>query len=214
MSAKNGKPCKKCGAAEWGSQGRCKQCARDSSARWRKSNPDRHRETSRRWARENPKTKKENDRRWRETNPEHTKEYRRKWYEVNSEAVNEKARDWARANPDRHRENSRRWSQNNPEAVRAKKHRRKAKVKGTGGSFTSSEWKTIVEYYGNKCLRCGRDDVKLTPDHVIPLSKGGTSNIDNIQPLCLSCNSSKGTKIIDYRPGAGLGRWIQKKLFG
>ncbi len=39
----------------------------------------------------------------------------------------------------------------------------------------------------------------LTPDHIIPLSQKGPNTIDNIQPLCLNCNSSKGTKTIDYR---------------
>jgi hypothetical protein len=31
------------------------------------------------------------------------------------------------------------------------------------------------------------------------LSKGGTNYIDNIQPLCLTCNLRKARTIIDYR---------------
>ena len=63
------------------------------------------------------------------------------------------------------------------------------------------------------CPLC-KTDVKLTADHVIPISKGGSSFIENMQPLCRSCNSRKKNKTIDYRPGSGLGRWIQRKLFG
>lgn len=70
----------------------------------------------------------------------------------------------------------------------------------TGGSYTIAEWAALLVLYGNKCLCCGRDDARLYADHVIPVVKGGSSNIDNIQPLCASCNSRKGSKIIDYRP--------------
>lgn len=76
-------------------------------------------------------------------------------------------------------------------------HRRRAQ-KEKGESFTSKEWADLCARYGNICLCCG--EVKaLTVDHVIPLSKGGTNDISNIQPLCKSCNSSKNAKIIDYR---------------
>jgi 5-methylcytosine-specific restriction endonuclease McrA len=49
-------------------------------------------------------------------------------------------------------------------------------------------------------LRCGRIFPlgSLTEDHIIPLSRGGSDCIENIQPLCGSCNDKKGTKIRNY----------------
>ena len=37
----------------------------------------------------------------------------------------------------------------------------------------------------------------LTVDHVVPISKGGSNDISNIQPLCCNCNSKKNAKQID-----------------
>lgn len=75
----------------------------------------------------------------------------------------------------------------------------RAKRKGAEGSFTTEEWKSLCDYWDWTCLRCGRCDVKMSVDHVIPLSKGGTNYISNIQPLCLKCNLEKGVDDTDYR---------------
>jgi 5-methylcytosine-specific restriction endonuclease McrA len=71
-----------------------------------------------------------------------------------------------------------------------------------GGSHTPQEWLDLCIKYDYRCLSCGRQspDIELTADHITPVSKGGTSNIDNIQPLCRSCNCSKHDKTIDFRP--------------
>lgn len=66
------------------------------------------------------------------------------------------------------------------------------------GSHTFNEWKTLKAQYDWTCFGCKQKEpiIKLTQDHIIPLSKGGSNNIENIQPLCGSCNSRKNNKIV------------------
>lgn len=46
------------------------------------------------------------------------------------------------------------------------------------------------------CQICGKVLTKetVTIDHIIPVSKGGTNDIENLQPMCRSCNSRKGNR--------------------
>lgn len=40
------------------------------------------------------------------------------------------------------------------------------------------------------------DNLKLmTIDHIHPKSKGGSDDIDNLQPMCMTCNNKKSNKI-------------------
>lgn len=45
------------------------------------------------------------------------------------------------------------------------------------------------------CVHCGTNK-DLTIDHIYPESKGGTKVFENLQTLCRSCNSRKGTKVV------------------
>ena len=65
------------------------------------------------------------------------------------------------------------------------------------GNFTIKDWEELKIQYSYTCPICERKEpeISLTVDHVIPISKGGSNFIENIQPLCLKCNDSKNVKI-------------------
>lgn len=79
------------------------------------------------------------------------------------------------------------------------KAKRRAAVFDTVTSFTNEDWEEMVVFCKGLCLRCGKKR-KLAIDHIVALTRGGDNTRENIQPLCGSCNSSKGAKDTDYRP--------------
>jgi hypothetical protein len=62
-------------------------------------------------------------------------------------------------------------------------------------------WSIKQLLWHKPCAKCGAKDVSRTRgkgmqiDHVIPISKGGTSEVSNLQALCWLCNGQKGASI-------------------
>ncbi|MGK9475896.1 HNH endonuclease [Melioribacter sp. OK-6-Me] len=54
--------------------------------------------------------------------------------------------------------------------------------------------KNILKRDGHRCAYCGRGDLPLTVDHVIPKSRGGTDTWENLVAACLPCNNRKGDR--------------------
>ena len=74
------------------------------------------------------------------------------------------------------------------------KKKRRAQEKGAEGAHTLEEWNTLKAKFNYSCAKC-RKQVELTEDYIIPLSKGGSHYISNIQPLCRKCNSIKQDRL-------------------
>ena len=53
-------------------------------------------------------------------------------------------------------------------------------------------WDTIVAAFKVRCAYCGADDQPLTQDHILAVSEGGETTLQNIVPACQPCNSRKG----------------------
>ena len=84
----------------------------------------------------------------------------------------------------------RNYCKKHPDIISHLKSNRYAREKGAVGSHTLQEWNMVKQKFGYKCAICG-EKKPLTKDHIIPLSKGGSNYISNIQPLCRNCNSKK-----------------------
>jgi 5-methylcytosine-specific restriction endonuclease McrA len=138
----------------------------------------------------------------RSADPEKYRAWSRYWWRRNLDKAREIQRASYRQNRDYYAAKNAEWIRNNPEANRARRARYRArKAAAPGAGVTVAEWRALVEAYGGYCLCCLRNDLPLEADHVIPLALGGYHQIDNIQPLCRSCNASKADRVgqLDYR---------------
>jgi 5-methylcytosine-specific restriction endonuclease McrA len=212
----NSKTCKVCGETKiieefptYGvggyRRGYCYTCHLEKKRLYYEANKDAILTVQREYGRRNRDKVSERSKKYRADHPDKYHEYNRLYWALTKEEQEAKRKAKYEANPElkeRKRRIALQWAKDNPEKMVANKHRRRARLKSVGGSYTAEEWQALKEQYGNRCLRCDRvePEITLTVDHVVPLSKGGANSIDNIQPLYRSCNSTKHTELADYRP--------------
>lgn len=83
--------------------------------------------------------------------------------------------------------------------LRSNRRRMVLRLSG-GGTHTLQDWLDLKKKFNYMCLCCKKQEpeVTLSEDHIVPLTLNGSDNIENIQPLCRSCNSRKYNKIINF----------------
>lgn len=86
------------------------------------------------------------------------------------------------------------WTRSNREAVASAKARRRANRLASPGTHTRKEVSDLLVQQRFCCANCEADlhMVKRHLDHWMPLIKGGSNSIENLQWLCATCNVKKG----------------------
>jgi 5-methylcytosine-specific restriction endonuclease McrA len=168
------------------------------------------------WSKEK---RNEYQREWIKKNPEKAREIRKKHNQLPSakEYIKNYRKEHPPKNPPKRRKgvyNKKYYEKNRDKilAINRKYHRlhpeknrlyvkiARARRYDSRGTHTLGEWERLKSQYGYTCPCCHRKEpeITLTEDHIIPLSIGGFNSIQNIQPLCKSCNSKKHTEIKVY----------------
>lgn len=103
---------------------------------------------------------------------------------------------------------------------KANGHKRRAMLRGNGGSFSEDEILYLEVFYNNACPVCdGWIGEEYNIDHVIPIVKGGDNFATNLQLLCEFCNKSKNDRLMEDWLSDELAyqRWVTQRfamLFG
>lgn len=183
-----------------GKAGWCKNCTHSQLKKWRSEHPEKVKEQSTRAYYAHREDRIQRVIKWNKEHPEKSKAHIDKWHKEHPEKSREANRKSSSKYPDRKLAQKKKYRAEHPEKILEWVENRRARKNGNGGTISTKEWQELKEKYNFTCLCCKKENLKLTMDHIIPLALGGRHSIENLQPLCGSCNSMKSTKIIDYRP--------------
>lgn len=175
-------------ASRDGLEYKCKACVAEIARKYYHRNPERSKAKTKAWRAANSDKNREwsqaYNKRYYAIHRTDIIAYQRKRYHEQLEFIRERRKDYRRTDK--------------AQALRkAAHHRRRALKRQAEGSYTTQEWQALCAWFGNVCLCCGSADI--TVDHVVPLTRGGSNWIRNLQPLCMSCNTRKRDAIMDYR---------------
>lgn len=143
------------------------------------------------------KRRKAGQKLWRERHKAEIRSYTTKWRAAHRDRVLIWHRCFHELHPEAQQRYAKKWRAKHHETIREAWRRYQTRKRAAGalaGHHTRSEWLILLLWHGGCCVHCGSSD-RLTRDHIVPLSRGGTDHILNIQPLCRPCNAKKGARV-------------------
>lgn len=195
------------GIAYW-----CKVCTRHHSTKYFETHKEEHAEYAKIYRETHKEEIREGKRKWKKTHKGKAAEKR--YYQNNKDKIlprcheyyletkedhHERSINWAKENPERTKQISSKYNKSPHGKIKGKnqQHRRRELMEH-GDGITLQQWIKILDIQGHRCNDCGRKfskRLKATEDHIIPLSKGGLHEFENIQALCQRCNSTKNANL-------------------
>ena len=158
----------------------CKAAKREDARLYNLKNAEQNRARSRKWQLENPEKRKEQTARYREKHREKRRaDSLARYYkqmEENPEKVRERRREWKRTEKGRAYQRV------------ANYRRRSLPMSNEVRDWWLSQRNAVCAY----CWAAMATEI----DHIIPISKGGTNDLDNLVPACRSCNASKNDRTL------------------
>ena len=160
-----------------------KECILEKKKQYYQNNKEHHAESVQQWREENKELVLKYSKKWREAN----KEYNNQYYQNNKEHILEQTKQYFQT----------------PEGkavAKAGRQNRRALVRNAQGFHTGKQVLELFDKQKGVCVYCKTKLNKsgnngFHADHIMPLSKGGSNDISNIQLLCSHCNLSKHNKL-------------------
>jgi 5-methylcytosine-specific restriction endonuclease McrA len=178
-----GKPCPKGHISErWIASYSCDTCQRFDLIALYQGNYKGRRDRNRSTAKAYREAAREKNRILSRQQYEARKPYMAAWQAANADKIREYRRARDAAMSDEQREKKRVIVRN-----------RRARKRGNGGKHTAAQIRELLIRQRHRCIYCPADLRRgYHADHIMPLARGGSNDIRNIQLLCPTCNDSKG----------------------